>query len=242
MARKGKTVVGQTNSAPAQRQFTDREEPQESFIKALKEVSDREYSILTYYGVGGIGKSSLQAHLKSHHLDKNGDSIYSSIDFDRESNRMPYNTFRTLADKFKTNFKVPFTAFDIAYTIYWSKANPNVELKQESLPFLEEGGLLSGTIDLLDSVGGMASVALSAVDYAAKKIKDRSFNITIQEELKKLDSLEAEQIEDRLGFFFAYDIDNYKKKHPQKKVVIFLDTYEALWQNVRNESNRLSQD
>ncbi|MEA1983261.1 MAG: tetratricopeptide repeat protein, partial [Campylobacterota bacterium] len=42
--------------------------------------------------------------------------------------------------------------------------------------------------------------------------------------------------------FFAYDIDNYKKKHPQKKVVIFLDTYEALWQNVRNESNRLSQD
>ena len=59
MARKRKTILGQTSSAPAQRQFTDREEPQESFVKALTEVNSREYSILAYYGVGGIGKSSL---------------------------------------------------------------------------------------------------------------------------------------------------------------------------------------
>ncbi len=56
MARKQKTILGQTNTAPAHRQFTDREEPQASFLKALQDINTRDYSILTYYGVGGIGK------------------------------------------------------------------------------------------------------------------------------------------------------------------------------------------
>jgi len=91
MARKKKTILGQANSAPAQRQFTDREEPQESFVKSLSEANGRDYSILTYYGVGGIGKSSLIRHLVAEYLDKDDESVYSLVDFALESNRIPHN-------------------------------------------------------------------------------------------------------------------------------------------------------
>ena len=43
----------------ASRQFTDREEPKKSYRKALQSIHEKEFNILVFYGVGGIGKSSL---------------------------------------------------------------------------------------------------------------------------------------------------------------------------------------
>ncbi len=242
MARKQKTILGQINSAPAHRQFTDREEPQAVFEKALADVNNRDYSILTYYGVGGIGKSSLQKHLKEDHLDNNADAIYSWIDFDLEANRTPQKALRTLAKNFREKFKLKFTVFDIAYVIYWSKAFPDYDIKKSGLPFLEEGGLVADAIDSIVDAGGYISLAVNIISKVTSKAKKISFDIEIQEELKKLNVLEADEIEKKLAFFFAYDIDIYKKKNPTKKVVIFLDTYEALWDKDRSEANRLTKD
>ena len=242
MARNKKTILGQANSAPAQRQFTDREEPQESFVRSLAEVNNREYSILTYYGVGGIGKSSLQRHLKSAHLDQREDNVYSWVDFDLEANRAQHKALRILSQNFRSKFKIKFTAFDIAYIIYWCKAFPDHDIKKDGLPFLEEGSQLSSIVGLFEEAGGMIGTALGVLDYVVKKRQEFSFDVDVQTELKKLNSLEADQIEDQLAVFFAYDIDAYKKKNPNKKIVIFLDTYEALWQNNRSNANRLTQD
>ncbi|QOY50989.1 tetratricopeptide repeat protein [Candidatus Sulfurimonas baltica] len=242
MARKQKTILGQINTAPAQRQFTDREEPQKSFIKSLADVNNREYSILTYYGVGGIGKSSLQRHLKAEHLDNNKDAVYSSVDFDIEADRVQHRALRILSQNFKSNFKIKFTVFDMAYIIYWSKAYPDHDIKKDGLPFLEEGSHLSSIVDTFADVGGIAGAALNILDYAFKKSKEISFDSNLQTELKNLNTLDETQIEEKLPLFFAHDLDTYKKTSPEKKVVIFLDTYEALWQNKRSDANRLSQD
>lgn len=76
MARKFKTDLTQADASVPQRKFTDREEPQQYFTEALATVNERDYSILTFYGVGGIGKSRLQQHLKEAHLDKDENSLY----------------------------------------------------------------------------------------------------------------------------------------------------------------------
>ena len=242
MARKDKKGLGEVKSSSAQKQFTDREEPQKSFVKALSRVNTREYNILTFYGVGGIGKSSLQKHLKEKHLDIDENSVYSWLNFEMEDNRSAQKAYRVIVDNFKSKFKIPFISFDIAYTIYLGKSNPSLELKKDSLPFLEEGSLLAEAVGLVESTGGIAGFALSIIDYAAKKLQEVSFNQDVQSELKRLQDMEVEEIEKELAVFLAYDIATYKKKNPQKKVVIFLDTYEALWQNDRSESNRLSKD
>lgn len=181
MARKKKTVLGQPNIEPAQRQFTDREEPQESFKKALLHVNNYDYSVLTFYGLGGLGKSSLQKFLKEKYLDNDINTIYSWIDFATESNRQIHQTFRVLADRFKIDFKVKFPIFNIAYMLYLSKANPNMELKKESLAFVEEGSLLSGALEFIDdTAGGLAGFAINVLNYATKKIQQISSDMDVQ--------------------------------------------------------------
>ena len=237
MAKKKKTVWGETNSAPAQRQFTDREAPQESFVNALAEVNNREYSILSYYGVGGIGKSTLQTHLKEQYLDQDEKSIYSWIDFDTEANRTPHKALRTLARNFKQKSNINFPVFDIAYLIYWSKAFPDHNIKKDGLPFLEEGSQLAGVVNLFENSGGMIGTALNTLDYIVKKSKEFTFDTLVKDELKKLNALEAEEIEEKLILFFTYDIDTYKKKNSEMKVVIFFDTYEAICHTQKSHTN-----
>ena len=50
----------------AVKKFTDREEPKISFMNAFNGLLNgtRPFSILMYYGVGGIGKTSLLRHLQ----------------------------------------------------------------------------------------------------------------------------------------------------------------------------------
>lgn len=242
MALGPKRTIGKATTTPAQRQFTDRELPQQSFVKAFETLDQKEYNVLTYYGVGGIGKSSLQRHLKDKHLKTRDNAVFSSVDFEIEANRTPHKALRVLAKSFKTDFKIPFSTFDIAYFIYWSKAFPDYDFKKEGLPFVEEGSILAGVVGLFESSGGMVGTALSVVDYAAKKLKSVNFDSDVQSELKQLNNLEVHEVEERLSMFFAHDINTHKSKKRQKSFVIFLDTYEALWKANRSDANRLSQD
>ena len=145
--------------------FTDREEPQQYFQQALAEIGQRDYSLLNFYGVGGIRKTCLQSHLKEAHLDKDEDSVYSSVDFSVSANRQLHKTLETLVVNFKAEPKIPFLAFGLAYIIYWEKAFPNQDIKRSGLPFLEEGGLLAGAVDLLEEVGGVASLGVTLLSY-----------------------------------------------------------------------------
>lgn len=242
MARKKAIDISKKETVTAQRVFTDREEPQASFQKRLGKVNERKYSILHFYGVGGIGKTSLQKHLQKEHLDKDENAIYSWIDFEKEENQYEHNAYRFLANRFSQKFKVKFTTFDIAYTIYLKKAHPNMEISKQALPFVEEGSIVASAIDQLEEVGGWASLGVGLVKYAVEKIQDMSFNSIIQKKLEELDTLEADEIEKGLVGFFAHDIKTFQEKNTNKKVIIFLDTYEALWRNDRKESNILAKD
>jgi hypothetical protein len=238
-----KQKIGQTEKVSAQRIFTDREEYQESFIKALADIKNNDLNILNFYGVGGVGKSRLQQHLKEEHLNKNSNAIYSWLDFEESKYRLPYIAFRTLAENFIVKFKISFTIFDIAYLIYLSKAFPEYEIKKEGLPFIKEGSLLSSAISIAYSTtGGIAGTVINTLDYLYNKSKEFSYDSTIREELNKLKDLSSEEIEDELGKFFAYDIDQYIKNNSEKKVIIFLDTYEALWRENSSDENIYIQD
>jgi len=237
-------TLGSAVRNPPQRKFTDRDEAQQLFRDALDNLHKKDYSILAFHGVGGIGKSRLQAHLKTAHLDENEDYLYSSVNFERQQNRQPHQCLRTLARNFRLqNFKISFPAFELAYLLYWEKAFPDQEIKKSSLPFLEEGGLASDAIATVNDAGGFISIGLRLLEFAFKKSKEISFDQTIREKLKALQSLGADQIETHLATFFAYDIEAWQAKYPDKKIVIFLDTYEALWgRDNRRQSNRLTED
>ena len=54
----------------ATREFTDREEPRKAFWEKYNSVNDKEIKVISYYGFGGIGKSTLLLKLKDELLEK----------------------------------------------------------------------------------------------------------------------------------------------------------------------------
>ena len=68
MTSKGRIIMPKpiTNKFFATRIFTDRQEPQQAFLFEYEYLKRNkgDYSLLQYYGVGGIGKTSLLHHLE----------------------------------------------------------------------------------------------------------------------------------------------------------------------------------
>jgi len=208
----------------AKREFTDRQEPQRIFLDTLDKEQD--YRVLHFYGVGGIGKSALQRHLMSHHLDSMSDTIYSYIDFDNPSNRDKSVALRVLSRRFRNQFKVEFPLFETAYAIYWSRENPHIELGEDrKLPFLDEGSILASAVGLLD--GGLTGIAINTIDYIYKKFP-KSLDENLKDDLKRLPNLTIDSIKSRLSLYLAKDLQRHIQKHNISKCIILLDTYEAL--------------
>ena len=218
----------------AQREFTDRQEPQEAFLNMLNLNTSSEskfnkeyrYRVLHFYGVGGIGKSALHRHLVKHHLDNMCDTIYSYVDFDNPSNHDKATALKILSKRFRDKFKVEFPIFETIYAIYWSKENPHMEIRgDKKLPFLDEGSILAGAIGLLD--GGLTGIAINTIDYIYKKFP-KSLDENLKNRLKQLANSSIDDIKKALPVAFAQDLAKHIEKHNISKCVILLDTYEAL--------------
>ncbi len=222
-------------------EFVGREDYIEIFNSRLKSLKNSNISVLNYYGVGGIGKSSLLKKLVSI-SEKNNNVININYNFDNNisKDKVYENIINTLGEK-----KVKLLYFGIAFSIYWSKINPNVELKKSHLPFLEEGTFLGdaiGTIGGLEALG-LAGGILSLVDKNYKRFKDQyEMEGDKKEELDELKDKSAEDISVLLPKFLSYDLKNHINKNPNHSFLFFYDTYEVLWESVKKEHQKLSID
>ena len=251
--------LGSEQKLRAERIFTDRIEPKDAFRESLDHINEIKkdkdgkdiatYKVLSFYGMGGIGKTSLREHLCD--MIKKDDSlkeqvVYSYIDFqtDFSKNMISKDIFyRLISDRFHKNFGIKFTIFSLAYIIYLKKLNPNLELKKHTLPFAEEGDILSGIIEFLsESVGSIAGITTKIVAYAYKNYSNFFLDDNIKNELVKLENQELYNIEQELPRFFAYDLAKFKKENPDKKVAIFFDTYELLCKTQPTDAEKLKQD
>ena len=251
--------LGSEQKPRAERIFTDRVDSKDAFRKSIAHINDTSkdkdgkekntYKVLAFYGMGGIGKTSLREHLcdmikKDEELKEQ--VVYSYIDFqtDFPKDMISKDVFyRLISDRFHKNFGIKFTIFSLAYIIYLKKLNPNLELKKHTLPFAEEGDILSGIIEFLsESVGSIAGITTKIVAYAYKNYSNFFLDDNIKKELVELENQEVCNIEQELPRFFAYDLANFKKENPNKKVAIFFDTYELLCKTQPTDAEKLKQD
>ena len=251
--------LGSEQKLRAERIFTDRVKPKDAFRKSIAHINEiskdkdgkekSTYKVLAFYGMGGIGKTSLREHLcdmikKDEELKEQ--VVYSYIDFQTDFSKDMISKdvfYRLISDRFHKNFGIKFTIFSLAYIIYLKKLNPNLELKKHTLPFAEEGDILSGIIEFLsESVGSIAGIMTKIVAYAYKNYSNFFLDDNIKNELVKLENQELYKIEQELSRFFAYDLANFKKENPNKKVAIFFDTYELLCKTQPTDAEKLKQD
>ena len=226
--------------------FVDREGHIQTFTEAVKKLGQKELNVLVYYGVAGIGKTSLRKelpkYLEEYNLeDQHPEVIWASIDLQLEKHREKTTFLVTLKNELQKNLqgrrKINFPAFEIAHAIYWKKANPEIPLRKENYLFFKGDNFIDdffGTVDQIpyaQVVPAIARALKNVPDYLRKwwKIKGEA-------ELSQLSEMEALEIEETLPYFWAQDLENYLE-HTSESAVIFIDTYEALWENHRSEGN-----
>src|SRR5215212_6308729 len=69
------------------RQFTDRRQFIEAFEEAISELPLKEYRVLVYYGVGGIGKTSLRKELARLLDEQHPQTVWAVLDFRTPTHR-----------------------------------------------------------------------------------------------------------------------------------------------------------
>ena len=233
----GKKIRTQETSIPqATRIFTDREEPRKAFWKCYDQFKenmfnvapeDRDAKVLVYYGVGGIGKSSLLKQLIKE-MDEAAAAktigLPLHVYFDFNLKQEPRAVLEALRNKLADDYKFNFPLFDIGCYAYAKKIGENCD-RPEVKSFIERSEIFRCALDFVEDIPvvGIATLVAGLADKGIVAFK----NIKNRQEIKKIDALSLEDLLEYLPVLFARDIaKNMEGK--DEPLVIFLDTYEQL--------------
>ncbi len=115
-------------------------------------------------------------------------------------------------------------------------------MRTKDLPLLEEGSLLA---DLVSIAGDIPTVALiPKIPVLILKTRGRFrewWTKRGQRELYDLQAMTPEEIAARLPMFWATDLKDFMERE-NRSVVLFIDTYEALWEARRTEGAFFDRD
>jgi tetratricopeptide (TPR) repeat protein len=222
--------------------FVDRKTCLRNFNEAVINLREKKYSVLAYYGVAGIGKTSLRKEfpklLAEYNLKyQQQEVIWASIDLQLEKHREKNTFLITLKNELQKKYKINFPAFEIAHAIYWKKANPEIPLRKENYVLFEGDDAFDDFFGVINQVPyfqvipATARLLKSAPDHLRKWWTKKR-----EAQLSQLSEKEPLEIEELLPYFWAQDLNNYLE-HTSKTAVFFIDTYEALWENHRDEGN-----
>jgi tetratricopeptide (TPR) repeat protein len=222
--------LGQTE--PANRQFTDREAFLAAFDRALQSLTRDRHSVLVYYGVGGIGKTSLVHELRRRLRETNPQVAQARLDFRDGENRLPASALVRLRSALRETNKIPFPTFDIAFAIHWKLANPHLPLARSELKYLDAGEIAGEVVGALAEVPVVGLVAripriLGKLGRAAGDWWTRRG----QAELGRIAALDdASAVAEWLPAFWGADLKAWLAGEHARRAVLFLDTFEALWE------------
>jgi tetratricopeptide (TPR) repeat protein len=197
--------------------------------------------VLVYYGVGGIGKTSLRKQLQQ--LVVGDDRVVSGVlDFDVASYRDQETALFALRKELQRQYQISFPTFDVAYAVYWQKTRPQTPLSKETLPLLEDSVHLLDIVHLAKDLPFVGIVArLGVLVVKGSQLVKSWWERRGHAELKGLAEMEPLDIANRLPMFWAADLKDHLAEK-QLSAVVFLDTYDALVETERAEGKLRERD
>ena len=138
----------------AQDYFVGRKEEIDLFWNFFHNSAGNDVSILNFYGVGGIGKSTLTQRIQFELLQQHPDTIIISLDFETLTQQYNHVDALTFLEKFRAQVskKVPCYHFDLLYQYWWQLANPRVPLKNLNVDWLDDSELLTGLLSISEDL------------------------------------------------------------------------------------------
>ena len=213
----------------ATRQFTDRQKPRALFEDSIKKLDQTK--LISYYGIGGIGKTRLLSVLKSEAQEHVLNPLCISVDFEESYFRNIGEFLNTLKFQIIAQEKIDFYAFDLAYAIYWARTQPGDIPMEKSQTFIQEDHIL---FDILDSLDGIpyANLIPKAINLMSKIPKHtkksnwwKSTGSILAAQIHVIDDIQT--LRDILLDLWVGDvIAHFQNKN--RKLVFFFDSFESV--------------
>src|SRR5437868_1313072 len=254
-------MSGIASPVTAQLVFTNRANEVAAFDRALaglhQSLDEAEISpvvdrvqgrrnVLTFYGVGGIGKTTLSQELERRLLagaqaEGRDDIIAGRIDLSEDGATDIENLLLRLRAALG-QLGPRWPAFDLALVSYWARAHEGEALQE----FLDSstirrisrrvglGEQMAANIQQLvpSDIGGLASIAHRTALGTFRAIRDRVRQGRLLADCELFAELiEADADYETLSFFpylLAWDLEQQSQRGQRPKVCVFLDTFEVL--------------
>lgn len=209
--------------------YTGRQKELDLFFDSLESKQWNEYKILSYYGVGGIGKTELRKEIMKK-LENGSEAESTYIDFETNELQQVEKALVYLRTEIGKKYGVQFTLFDAAYIIYMEKTNNAVTINEKTLPFIENGTWLADFVNIVAD-NTYVSIGTRLINTISKRLANYLSKEDMMK-IRKFESLPEHKLLKLLPFIFAEDLEKYLMKSDHK-FVIFIDTYESLWTDQR---------
>jgi tetratricopeptide (TPR) repeat protein len=226
--------IGPTIYFPKERVFVDREACIQAFRENTQKLGTKNYNVLFFHGIAGIGKSKLQKELQNILKQDYPDILWADIDLTTKTYTEVGTFLITLRNTIQEKYKAKFYLFNTIHAIYWKKLHPESPLQKENYPLIKEGGVFSKFVDSLDEFGSIHAGWIYDIINNAPDNINRFFKEQIID-IDKLTAMEAHKLEKLLPGFFAADFISCLSA--DSKAYIFIDTYEALWEGLRDKGS-----
>ena len=232
----------------AEEMFTDREEPRAAFWDVYDKIPQGEYDVIHYYGIGGIGKTTLLKQIQLEISRKFNDSHKMSIYYNFEKNQSKEDFLFVLSRQIMLRNKgTGFPVFDYAFEKWMTYAG-KTKAEIDSYVATKENEILTieGAIDQLSGVASDFLPFVNVATVAAKGIislceKEYQKIILTNNENRRIiyeiNSLKGDEIGKNLVKYFAHDALKIFNKFTSP-FVILLDGYEALVSILRDGDER----
>ncbi|MCL6532411.1 MAG: tetratricopeptide repeat protein [Armatimonadetes bacterium] len=226
--------------------FTDREEAIKAFERYLHAPTSEDLRVLTFYGVGGIGKTTLVRKL----CENLRQARIPHAQFDLSTVRDPTQAYRKVLLQMRcdleSQFRVPFPRFDLCLAVILAREGGEPPPLVRTNPILRDafrfatgilqapfeglGGLTGILQALFEGLGGLIEKTIRRFSKLERYVR-KVFKTEDVIHLRSLALRDDHQLYEELIQRFAQDLmDNLPPREGKAcRGVLFLDTYEALW-------------
>ena len=215
--------------------FTDREVPRKVFwdLYDSMSVDNGECEVLTYYGIGGIGKSSLLNKLSLELEDKTSKKKmpnYAFFSFEGNASKEEF-LFSLSRQMMLYEKKLRFPLFDYAFSRIFILERKNIsEFTDNAKNLFEENHL----VKIATKIGGQIIPGLDTAIEVAEEICSLASGKISEKERKtgkcaklynEIDTLPIDKLKGMLQKYFRYDVQHFLLENSEPYVV-FVDGYE----------------
>ncbi|WP_231561845.1 tetratricopeptide repeat protein [Nitrosococcus oceani] len=222
------------NRPAANKQFINRDAPINAFQAARQALVSEQHYVLAFYGVGGQGKTALGRKFRQILEEETPRAaLWGHVDLADTHLPTLDRILLELRCSLRRSGIIEFPAFDVAFAHYWQQAYPHLKFQDTHRDlFTDKEGVFAHALESASSYAEALPAGIGLTMKALNGVRQRmrDFDNRYLPALRGLETFSPTEILDRLPYYLGLDLCSYQRRQRAKQLIVFLDTYEALWE------------